>query len=109
MSLPEIRREDAMLIGYSQRRIRRSRSRHVRILVVCVLRGHAWRGWRIDDVDGPGEDLGDGAFMPYFSRESRPGEFGLRTCGRGCGASESRWPEHGAPRAWREAVDDDVR
>lgn len=58
----------------------------------CTLAGHPWGPWRIDDMEGPGEHLGEGAFMPYCSRESREGEFGQRVCGRACGAVETRWP-----------------
>lgn len=57
----------------------------------CMVDGHLWSDWAIDDADGPGEWLGPDAFMPYCSRSSRPGEFGTRACRR-CSALETRWP-----------------
>lgn len=73
--------------------------------LVCLLRGHDFSPWQIDDIDGPGEHMEGGGFMPYCSRESRPGEFGIRVCRRHCGTSERRWPEADAPALWRAQID----
>lgn len=68
----------------------------------CSVRGHDWSSWSIDDMDGPGEYMTDDpdSFMPYCSRDSRPGEFGSRVCRR-CSAIETRWPAGAAP-TWFE-------
>lgn len=65
----------------------------------CLLSGHQWTDWHIDDMDGPGEHLPDGGWMPLLARTSRPGEFGTRACRRWCGALQTRWPRGTAPRA----------
>lgn len=106
MTLPALRREGGTIVGHHRRRVLRSRLKHACVALACALRGHDWGEWRVDDYDGPGEYMeGDAdSFMPYLSRESRPGEFGTRTCRRRCGASEHRWPEADAPPFWRDRL-----
>jgi hypothetical protein len=58
----------------------------------CILDGHQWSSWMIDDYDGPCEPLPGGGVMPLLARESRPGEFGTRACQRHCGAVQIRHP-----------------
>jgi hypothetical protein len=67
-------------------------------IALCVVWGHRWGDWMIDDYDGPGEfvDGDPGAWMPYCARTSRAGEFGIRTCPR-CQAIETRWAAADAP------------
>lgn len=61
----------------------------------CLWWDHQWTPWRIDDYDGPGEQVGEGPdeWMPLLSRESQPGEWGIRSCTRDCGAVQIRHPE----------------
>lgn len=67
------------------------RLRQLARIVRCWWTGHRWSEWRIDDYDGPGEELDGGGFMPYLSRESRDGEFGMRSC-YDCRLMETRRP-----------------
>lgn len=83
---------DELTIKRSSGRIYRRWWRHAWARLRCRLFGHDWSEWLIDDMDGPGEYI-DGdpdAFMPYTSRPSRPGEWGMRSCQRSCGTSEVR-------------------
>lgn len=74
------------------------RLRQLLALARCAVIGHRWGPWQVDDMDGPGEDMGDGAFMPYLSREARADEpWGTRVCRHGswpwrCGTIEHRRP-----------------
>jgi hypothetical protein len=96
---PDLRVEDGLIIGRSSGRLWRRWRRHAWRRLVCWARGHKWGEWMID-MDGPGEWLDERSFMPYCSRESRPGEYGLRVCERRCGTSEARWPTAIAPSGW---------
>jgi hypothetical protein len=64
----------------------------------CAVLGHEWSPWTVDDMDGPGEDLGDGAFLPYCCRDARRDEpYATRACRRGswpwrCGTTAQRVP-----------------
>lgn len=107
--MPEIRRQGGMLIGYDGRfskRWVRPRLRQVASRLRClVIHGHQWGKWTIDDYDGPGEELEEGGFMPWLSRESHSDEYGERHCERLCGAREQRWPEREAPQFWVDQAD----
>jgi hypothetical protein len=81
------------------------RWRQVLARAVCLLRGHDWSPWQVDDMDGPRVRLTGGGFMPYRSRESAAGEWGTRCCRRRCGTRESRWPRSEAPALWRAQID----
>jgi len=61
----------------------------------CVLTGHAWSPWHIDDYEGPMQDIDEDTRIPLCFRESRPNEFGMRSCE--CGAIETRYPFNDAP------------
>lgn len=58
---------------------------------VCAVREHDWGPFRTDDYDGPSVEIGNGDMMPLCSRESRPGEWGIRRCRR-CRVSQMRSP-----------------
>lgn len=109
MTLPELRREDGMIVGYRRSRIARRLRHHLAARLTHLLRPHDWSPWHTDDYEGPGELMepdDPDSFMPYLSRDSRPGEYGHRSCRRRfCGAFEQRWPEDQAPRLWREKVE----
>lgn len=88
--------------GMRTRRVSfRGRWQQLRTRLRCWRQGHDWTPWTIDDMDGPGEHIEGGGFMPYCSRDSRPGEFGIRSCRNSCGNVESRWPAHTAPKGAR--------
>jgi hypothetical protein len=104
IKLPKLRREGEMIVGRTRGRIARSPMRHHLRRLACVVVGHRWSRWSIDDMDGPGEEIGGGGFMPYLSRESKPHEFGTRSCKRLCGTSEARYPLADAPQLWKERM-----
>lgn len=97
-----------MAVGYHQRRLLRSRTKHLRAALVCRAKGHDWSPWTLDDMEGPVETIqgadGDLHSMPLCCRESREGEYGHRVCRRSCGANESRWPLAEAPSGWQERL-----
>lgn len=99
--------EDGTVTGRSFKRLYRSRIRHLIAWFTCLLHDHDFGEFTIDDLDGPGELLDEDdpdSFMPWTSRPSKPGEFGIRTCRRRCGAMEVRWPVEEMPGAWRDAL-----
>jgi hypothetical protein len=100
MTWPALRIEGNLVIGRVSSQVLSSRRRHALNRIVCMLKGHDWSPWTIDDYEGPGQWMSEEDFMPFFSRNSRANEYGIRVCRRSCGTSETRYPIDQAPRGW---------